>query len=155
MPSGRVEDFCSRLFFSVLLITFDFFLYAVAEPVWMESVSVASKVRDQLTTRFLREIRFDRREQGRFSAKPPRGPILHEHKARKYLCYCNRFIRSIPVSSDGKKVGEKVMEEEAQRKTSSREHATGVCSRLKCHVAETEYGKARSHVPPLRRHRLP
>lgn len=108
MPSGRVEDFCFRLFFSVLLITFDFFLYAVAESVWMESVSVASKVRDSLTTRFLREIRFDRREQGRFSAKPPRGPILHERKARKYLCYCNRFIRSIPVSSDGKKSGRRL-----------------------------------------------
>ena len=26
MPSGRVEDFCFRLFFSVLLITFDFFI---------------------------------------------------------------------------------------------------------------------------------
>lgn len=25
MPSGSVEDFCFRLFFSVLLITFDFF----------------------------------------------------------------------------------------------------------------------------------
>mgnify|MGYP001630728063 CR=1 FL=1 len=38
------------------------------------------------------------------------------------------------------------MEEEAQRKTSSREHATGVCSRPKCDVAETEYGKARNLV---------
>ena len=37
MPSGRVEDFCFRLLFSVLLIIFDFF-YAVTEPVWMESV---------------------------------------------------------------------------------------------------------------------
>ena len=96
MPSGRLEDFCFRLFFSMLLITFDFF-YAVAEPVWMESASVASKVRDSLTTRFLREIHFARRAQGRFPAKPPAGPILHERKARKYLCYCNRFIRSIPV----------------------------------------------------------
>lgn len=26
MPSGRVEDFCFRLFFSALLIIFDFFL---------------------------------------------------------------------------------------------------------------------------------
>ena len=26
MPSGRVEDFCFRLFFSVLLIIFDFFI---------------------------------------------------------------------------------------------------------------------------------
>ena len=96
MPSGRLEDFCFRLFFSMLLITFDFF-YAVAEPVWMESVSVASKVRDSLTTRFLRKIRFVRKAQGRFPAKPPAGSILHERKARKYLCYCNRFIRSIPV----------------------------------------------------------
>ncbi len=100
----------------MLLITFDFFLYAVAELVWMESVSVALKVRDSLTTRFLREIRFDRREQGRFSAKPPAGPILHEREARKYLCYCNKFIRSIPVSSDGKKVGEKVIGEKHREK---------------------------------------
>lgn len=52
MPSGKVGDFCSRLFFSVLLIIFDFFLYALAEPVRMESVSGARKVRNQLATRF-------------------------------------------------------------------------------------------------------
>ena len=47
--------------------------------------------------KILREIRFVRKAQGRFPAKPPTGSILHERKARKYLYYCNRFIRSIPV----------------------------------------------------------
>ena len=61
------------------------FVYALAEPVWMESVSVAWKVRDSLTTRFLRKIRFVRKAQRRFPAKPPASRILYPANPPKYL----------------------------------------------------------------------
>ena len=48
--------------------------------------------------------------------KPPVGPILHERKARKYLCYCNWFIRSIPISSDGKKSGRRLWRKKRREK---------------------------------------
>ena len=34
---------------------------------------------------------------GRFHAKPPRGPILHERESREYLRCCNGFILTMPV----------------------------------------------------------
>lgn len=60
-----MEDFwLLSVCFTVLIIIFDFFLYAVAEPVWMESVSGALKVRGSSRQVFYDKYSLPRR--GRF-----------------------------------------------------------------------------------------
>ncbi|MCS2406764.1 hypothetical protein NXY31_21535 [Bacteroides salyersiae] len=63
------------------------FFYAVAEPVWMESVSVASKGVGDSCCKILSENTLARRERGRFCGKPPRDSILQQREPRNYLCY--------------------------------------------------------------------
>ena len=91
MPSGRVEDSV----FPIHEVSIDRgngkrglrFVYALAEPVWMESVSVASKGVGDSCCKILSENTLARRERGRFCGKPPRGPILQQREPRNYLCY--------------------------------------------------------------------
>ncbi|UVO70709.1 hypothetical protein NXW64_06995 [Bacteroides ovatus] len=61
------------------------FFYAVAEPVWMESVSVASKGVGDSCCKILSENTLARRERGRFCGKPPRDSILQQREPRNYL----------------------------------------------------------------------
>ena len=71
MLSGRLEVFWFLLFFSVLFIIFDFFFYAVAEPVWMVSWFRSLERKGLACARFLREIRSPAGKEEDFSQNRP------------------------------------------------------------------------------------
>lgn len=87
MLSGRLEVFWFLFLFSVLFITFDFFLYAVAEPVWMVSWFRSFEKKRLAHVKIFAGNTLARRERGRFFAKPHGGLILRGREARKYLCF--------------------------------------------------------------------
>lgn len=69
MPSGRVEDFCFRLFFSVLLIIFDFFIClsgACTDGICFGSLKGSESARNKIFAENTLRIS----GEGRFSAKP-------------------------------------------------------------------------------------
>lgn len=101
----------------MLLITFDFF-YAVAELVWMESVSVASKVRDSLTTRFLREIRFAKSARKIFRKTDLSVRSCKSVDSENAFATENKFIRHRPEQTKRKE--EKIIGEKHREKSSAK-----------------------------------
>lgn len=112
----KVGGFLFQCIFIYASHTFDFFLYfAVAEPVWMESVSVAWKVRDGLPSKFSQEIRNIRRMSEDFLWNSLAAWFCGSTNPGSTFATGNRFILLRRIAQAHKKEEKNIQEKQRGR----------------------------------------